>query len=277
MIIYSINTYFKTTWKRWIYASIVLFLAFLVLKYIGPEEFLKPGEKIGLWDYLFSSLSYPFLNLLVIPTCYCYLVSDIVSKDYAEGYINFILTRSPNRLKYFLSKVIIIFLTSNLFYLLCIFILIFISFIYQMPIQNDNYYYVVRAVMESGGSIVGLFMTQYVLLTLELEFLGIFTVVIALFFNKSIYSFIGLFILIIQGHNAIFNNSNNRLLSPLAQGCLSLHVPYYAYEIGREVNSIMAKFTVNYSIIFLNMLILICCIIGCFKIRTTNIHTKRVI
>ncbi|NLP28388.1 MAG: ABC transporter permease subunit [Clostridia bacterium] len=116
MIRFSLKKYFYCSRKKWFIAIIVLLVLSVILKYIVADEFLPTGEQLTFWDFIFASLSYPFTMLLVIPLLYCYLVADIITEDYEGGYVTFLLSRSSSRLEFFISKVIVVFISSNIFF-----------------------------------------------------------------------------------------------------------------------------------------------------------------
>lgn len=267
MIKYSIITYFKVRWKKWIKVTLILFFIFTLLRRIIPDVFNVPsGGKLKIWDFVFSCLSEPIIFILVIPILYVYLISDIIISDCKAGYINFILSRSNNRVEYFLSKVIIILLTSNLFILLCLIILVSIGMLYRMPFAGGNYNIVYIAI-KSGEGVLGLLAKQYGLMVLELQFMGTFMIIMSLVLRHSIYNYIILFLFILESHRTIFNSHKRLPISVLSQSSIYFHIPYHKYVVIKDVSDVPNIFTVQYSTIFLVVLISICIAMGCIRVK----------
>lgn len=274
MITYMIKHYFCLNYKKWLYAFVLLFILGLLVKHIAPGVYLPSGTSLVFWDYLFIYFSFPTVMILVLPIIYCYLIGDIITRDYEGGYIEFFLTRISNRVTYFISKVAIIFITSNLLFLCCLVNIIIISFIYKLPFKGKYYYEVVKCSFKSGGNIITTLMIQYGLFIMTLSALGLFILIISLIFNKSVYSFIGVIILVLQGRNTVFNNPSKIFFSPIAQGILSLHSPFYFYGTSGNLDINLKNFTVNYSMKYLWGILMLFFAIGCFRIRNMNISRK---
>ncbi|MBZ9637645.1 hypothetical protein [Clostridium sp. FP1] len=274
MIISMIKHYFCLNYKKWIYAFAILFVLGILLKYLALEDCLPKGAPLVFGDYLFIYFSYPLVMILVIPILYCYLIGDIFTKDYEGGYIEFFLSRISNRVTYFISKVAIIFITSNLLFLCCLVNIIIISFIYKLPFKGKCYYEVVTCSIKSGNNIITTLTIQYGLFILTLSALGLFILIISLIFNNSLYSFIGVVLLVLQGHNAVFKDHSNIYFSPIAQGILSLHSPFYFYGTSGMPDLTLKNFTINYSIKYFGIMLLLFFVIGCFRIRNMNISRK---
>lgn len=276
MISYSLKKYFYCSRKKWLIATIVLLVLSIILKYTVPGVFLPNGEQLTLWDFIFASLSDPLAILFIIPLIYCYLIADIITKDYEGGYITFLLSRSSSRLEYFLSKVIIIFISSNIFFLIYLIIMFLVAPIYGIPFKGTSYFVVTKTILESGGTILNALSIQYSLFVMLLNVLGILSISVSLIFNKSIYSYIFITGLILHGHNAVFNNHTNLLYSPLPQGILSVHYPFYYQGLNNMTDSSKAiqSFSIAYSIVYFLVLLVILCIVGGIRIRTMNLVVK---
>jgi len=274
MTTYMIKQYFSLNYKKWLYTFAMLFGLCIILKYISPESFLPNGSRLILWDYVFSSLSYPLVILLVVPISYCYLIGDIFTRDYEGGYIEFFFSRISNRITYFISKVIIVFITSNLYFLCYLVNLFVISFIYKLPFIGKCYYEVVIYSTKAGNHIMATLAIQYGIFVIMLCTLGLFILIISLIFNNSVYSFIGVVILVFQGHDAVFNDQSRLFFSPIAQGILSIHCPFYFYAISSKSNMILQKFTINYSLKYLYLMLILFLAIGYLRIRNMNISRK---
>ncbi|MCB2340437.1 hypothetical protein [Clostridium estertheticum] len=271
-----IKHYFSLNYKKWIYTFVMLFVLSILLKYIAPGGCLPKGAPLVFWDYLFIYFSYPLVMILVIPIIYCYLIGDIFTRDCESGYIEFFLSRISNRITYFISKVAIVFITSNLLFLSCIVNIIIISFIYKLPFNEKNYYDVVTYSIKSGNNMITTLGIQYGLFIITLSTLGLFILIISLIFNNSFYSFIGVGLLVMQGVIAVFDDQSKRFFSPIAQGILSGHYPfvhYRALSLGKPDLTIQS-FTVIYSMRFLGVILLLLFTIGCFRIRTMNLSRK---
>ncbi|NLZ49583.1 MAG: hypothetical protein GX895_12570 [Clostridiales bacterium] len=276
MISFNLKKYFYCSRKKWLIAIIVLLVLAVILKYIVGYDFLPVGKQLTLWDYIFASLSYPFAMLLVIPLLYCYLVADIITKDYEGGYVTFLLSRSSCRLEYFLSKVIIIFVTSNIFFFIYLMILFLVGLIYGIPSNGASYFTVTSTILESGGTIFNAIIMQYSLFVTLLYLLGILSVTVSLIFNKSLYSYIFIAGLILHGHNTVFNNHNNLPYSPLAQGIMSFHYPFYYRGLNNmtEISESIQRFSIGYSIVYLSLLLFVFFLVGFIRIRTMNLFLK---
>lgn len=274
MIIFTLKQYFYHNYKKWIISCVVLFGIAIMLRYIVPSDFLPVGEKLILWDYVFSSLSYPFATVFIIPLIYYYLIADIITKDYEGGYITFLLSRMSDRISYFISKAMVILIISNLFFLCYLIILISIALMFRLPIEGTSYYEVIKLTLESDKSTFLILAIQYGLFVMLLNFLGILSISISLIFNKSVYSALALIVFIIQGHNAVFSDHSKLMFSPIAQGLLSFHSPFCFYRNNVEVNGIIKNFTVTYSIKYLLFSIAILLIVGCLRVRTMNLYIK---
>jgi hypothetical protein len=269
-----IKQYFYLNYKKWLYTLVMLFFLCIGLKYLSPETFLPTGAKLNLWDYVFSSLSYPLAILLVIPISYCYLIGDIFTRDFEGGYIEFFLSRISNRVTYFISKATIIFITSNLFFVCYLTNLFIVSLIYKLPFSGKCYYEVVTCSIKEGNHIIATLAIQYELFIITLCTLGLFILIISMIFNNSVYGFIGVIILVLQGHDAVFNNNSRVFFSPIAQGILALHSPFCFYVISGKSDLVLRKFTINYSLKYLKLMLLLFLAIGCFRIRNMNISRK---
>lgn len=267
MISYSIYKYFCNNKKKWLFSILVLTIVAILLRYIVSDDFLQNGQPLTFYDYIFSSMSYPFVIMLIIPLLYCYLASDIIINDFSGKYINFLITRTPNRSLYFISKVITVFFSSNLL-LICYFsVLVFVGFIFHLPINEEYYYYTLVYALNSGKSILSLLVINYGLLLISLISLGTFLITISLLFNKSIYNYIAVILLIVQSHNSVFNNNSKIMFSPIAQSILSLHYPF-------NNGNTLTNYTVSHSINYMFILFFLFFFIGYLKIRTTNLSLK---
>lgn len=276
MIICMIRHYFCLNYKKWFYTFAVLFILGILLKYIAPGDCIPKGAPLVFWDYLFIYFSYPLVMILVIPIIYCYLIGDIFTRDCEGGYIEFFLSRISNRITYFISKVAIVYITSNLLFLCCIVNIIIISFIYNLPFNGKNYYDVVIYSIKSGNNMITTLVIQYGLFVLTLSALGLFILTISLIFNNSFYSFIGVGLLVVQGDLAVFDDQSKMFFSPIAQGILAEHPPFLPYRTltSGKLDLTFQSFTVIYSIKFLGLMLLLFFVIGCFKIRNMNISRK---
>jgi ABC-type transport system involved in multi-copper enzyme maturation permease subunit len=254
MIRFSLKKYFYCSRKKWFIAIIVLLVLSVILKYIVADEFLPTGEQLTFWDFIFASLSYPFTMLLVIPLLYCYLVADIITEDYEGGYVTFLLSRSSSRLEFFISKVIVVFISSNIFFLIYLMILALVALIYGLPFQGTFYFTVTSTILGSGGTIFNGMVMQYSLFVILLYVLGI----------------------ILHGHNTVFNNHDNLLYLPLAQGILSMHYPFYYQGLNNltDISKVMERFNVGYSIVYLSVLLVLLLLVGFIRIRNMNLVVK---
>ncbi|WLC78404.1 hypothetical protein [Clostridium estertheticum] len=261
-------------YKKWLYTFVMLFVLGILLKYIAPGDCIPKGAPLVFWDYLFIYFSYPLVMILVIPIIYSYLIGDIFTRDCEGGYIEFFLSRISNRVSYFISKVAIVFITSNLLFLCCLINIIIISFVYKLPFKGKYYYEVVTFSIKSGNNIITTLAIQYGLFILTLSTLGLFILIISLIFNNSFYSFIGVILLVLQGLNVVFRDQSKIYFSPMAQGIVSLHSPFCFYGISGIPDPTFQNFTINYSINYLEIMLVLLFAIGCFRIRNMNISRK---
>ncbi|MCB2293530.1 hypothetical protein LGK95_08350 [Clostridium algoriphilum] len=274
MINYMIKHYFCLNYKKWIYTFVALHILGIVIKYIAPGIYLPKGTTLVFFDYLFIYLSFPLVIILVLPIIYCYLIGDIITRDFKSGYIELLLPRISNRITYFISKVAIVYITSNLLFLCCLVNIIIVSFLYKIPFKGKCYYEVVTCSIKSGGSIITTLIQQYGLFIITFSALGLFILIISLIFNNSVYSFIGVILLVLQGRNSVFDDHSKMFFSPIAQGILSLHSPFYFYGSSNKIDANFENFTVSYSMKYLWVMLLLLFVIGCFRIRNMNIARK---
>lgn len=267
MIHYTVYEYFSNNKKKWINSILALFLFGIVLRYIVYEDFLPAGENLTLYDYFFSSLSYPFIIILILPLLFCYLTSDIILSDFSDNYINFLTTRVANRASYFFSKVITMFVASNVFVISYMSILIILAFIFRLPLTGECYYSPIMLFEHTNKSIFLLLFIQYALILIFLITLGFLFIAISLFFRKSIYNFIIVIILITESHNSVFNDNSTIMFSPLSQGIFSLHYPF-------NMATTLTNYTIIYSIRYLLFISIILFIISYFRIRSMNLYIK---
>lgn len=273
MIFCVIKQYFISHYKRWRNTFLILVVLGILLKYICPESFVPQGKPFILWDYIFSAFAEPIAVIVVIPILYCYLIADIITKDYEGGYITFLLSRIPNRTYYYISKIVVVLITSNLMVMIYMLALFIVAIVYRLPMQGHAYYITTKLVMESHGSIFSLLILQYGLFTMVLNALGIIILVLSLLFNNCVVPFIGTAILMVQGQNTIFADHTDSFYTLLVQNLLWMHTPFY--YTGNEVKwNKLQKFTVRYSIEFLLGISLVFLIIGFFKIRKMNLSKK---
>ncbi|NLP28389.1 MAG: hypothetical protein GX370_06440 [Clostridia bacterium] len=108
--------------------------------------------------------------------------------------------------------------------------------------------------MGSGGTIFNGMVMQYSLFVILLYVLGI----------------------ILHGHNTVFNNHDNLLYSPLAQGILSMHYPFYYQGLNNltDISKVMERFNVGYSIVYLSVLLVLLLLVGFIRIRNMNLVVK---
>ncbi|MPQ60649.1 hypothetical protein E4V82_00745 [Clostridium estertheticum] len=271
-----VKHYFSLNYKKWIYTFAMLFVLTILLKYLAPGDCLPKGAPLVFWDYLFIYFSYPIVMILVIPIIYCYLIGDIFTRDCEGGYIEFFLSRISNRVSYFISKVAIVFITSNLLFLCCLVNIIIISLVYKLPFKGEYYYDVVTCSIKSGNNIITTLAIQYGLFILTLSTLGLFILIISLIFNNSFYSFVGSGLLVIQGTLAIFHDQSQMFFSPIVQGMLANHSTFFPYRTlsSGKPDLTFQSFTVIYSMKFLGLMLVLFFVIGCFKIRTMNLSRK---
>lgn len=274
MITCMINHYFCLNYKKWLYTFAMLFILGIIVKRFTIGIYLPIGTSLAFWDYLFVCFSFPLVMIVVIPAVYCYLIGDIITMDYESGYIEFFLSRTSNRVTYFISKVAIIFITSNLLFVCYLVNIIIISFIYKFPLKGKYFYEVVKCSIKLGNNIFTTLAIQYGLFILTLSALGLFILTISLIFNNSVYGFIGVVLLILQGCNTVFNNQSKLFFSPIGQGILALHSPFYFYGTSDNLDISLKNFTVNYSMKYLWGMLLLFFVVGCFRIRTMNISRK---
>lgn len=270
MILYSIKRYLFRNYKKIFISFIILCFLGVILNYLVQDE----AKIATLWDYVFSSFSYPLATILIIPLMYFYLIGDIFISDYNEGNLEFYLLRYQSRLRYFISKILIIIITSNLFFFVYLGILIVIGIMLGFPLNGNYSCDVLQCNIEYGGNIVNLLCTQYILFTMLLNTIGICTLVISLLTSNTIYSNIGIILTIIHGRNTIFDNNDGMLYSLLSQGVLSYHNPFYFYKVKYNINSELLNFTVAYSIKYLYLIFIVFFIVGWYRIRTMDLTLK---
>lgn len=271
MIKYAIKKYLFSNYKKFFISFIILCFSGVILKYLLQDD----GKISTLWDYVFSSFSYPLAIILIIPLVYFYLIGNIFISDYKECNIEFFLLRTSSKFKYFLSKIIIIVLTSNLFFFVFLGILIFIGIIFKFPLKGDYSSNILQCSLYYEENIFKLLFIQYALVTMLLNLIGICILVISLLTNNTIYSAILLILAIVNGRNAICDNNLNMIYSPIAQGVLSYHSPFYFFGLSKDINSSLIRFTTSYSIKYLYLFFIIFFIIGWYRIMTMDFTFKK--
>lgn len=271
MTSFFVKQYFSLRWKRWLKIMPVIFIFAILLKYIVPLDFLPANKTLVFSDYIFASLSYPIYILLVIPLLYCYLIYDIVTMDYEDGHITFILSRIGNRATYFISKVILIIITSCIYFFINLFILMVVGLAFKLPLHGEYFSSMLKNSIDLGLNIYNAFLIQYGICFIGLIVIGISVLVISLLFNNGIYSIIFIIICIIQGHQSFFVNNKNLKWSLIGQLALSKHYPFSNWLINENY---LISYTPYYSIKFYIEVGLIVFFIGMFRVNRMNFNKK---
>lgn len=276
MIYYSLYTFFEVTWKRWIIAFVILFGVAIGSKYSEPVIFLPAGEPLLLWDYVFSSFSNYFVMVLILPLLFCYLIGDMVIKDYEEGYIALLISRISTRAGYFVSKVVVIFIASLLLIIGYLLILLMVGLLFRLPWTGHYYYDVLLTVEVTWRSLLGLLVIQLGLSISSYVALGMFIVTLSLIFNHPVLCYAGIIALFIQAREPIFNGPATAFpYTPIAQGILILHAPYYYLNSpNEELPLILKDFTVTYSLMFCLIMFAVFFVVGMLRIRKTSLALK---
>jgi len=273
VILFSLKSYFLKSKKKWLLTFLVMITISIVLKY-NTGVFLPKGKDLLVWDYIFFSFSEPIVFLLLAPFMFTYLIGDIFTYDLKYRYLELIMVRANKRFQYFVSKVLIIFISSNLFSLCFLMSLFTCSFIFKMQLEGNYYYDVTIISLEISNSIVHTLIIQYILFAMFLTALGTFILAISILFKSSVYGFIGLAIFLQNGHNAIFNNNNAMFYSPFAQAPLYYHSPFFSYLSSDNTSTLSKYFTISYSLSYLYGMFLIFFLVGCIRFRKMNISSK---
>lgn len=273
---FFIKQYFSLRWKRWLTIIPIIFFFAILLKYIAPLDFLPANKTLILKDYIFASLSYPFYILFIAPLLYSYLIYDIVTKDYEGGYITFIISRIENRVSYFISKILLIIITANIYFFMNLFILIIVGLIFRLPLHGDSYHEVLNISYKLGLNIYNIFLIQYGIYFIGLIAIGISLLVISLLFNNGIYSIIFIVMCFIQSQEAFFNNHKNLKWSLIGQLALSKHYPFCFSDsqVYPSYLSYMIGYTPYYSIKFYITISLIAFLVGILRINKMNFNKK---
>lgn len=274
MILYTIYQYFSQRCKRWITCTFMLFIFSIFLKYLVLDTF-ENIEGLTIWDYLFGTLSYPLVIFLLIPILFCYLIADIIVKDFKESYIVFVISRASNRFNYFLSKCITIIIAANLFLLSFLCNLFLVGIIFRFSFYGKFHYDVLKVVSEDGLSIIQILAIQYALIVIGLSCIGILTLTFSIIWNHAIYPILAIMLLIIQANAAYHNNHLQLIWSPIGQLALSVHSPFYFYGIyPGDAKQQMEMFTLSHSFKFLSIMLGIAFIIGTIGISRVNLCRK---
>ncbi|MCR1167415.1 hypothetical protein NE169_19065 [Clostridium botulinum] len=273
---FFIKQYFSLRWKRWLTIIPIIFFSAVLLKYLAPIDFLPANKTLILKDYMFESLSYPFYILFVAPLLYCHLIYDIATKDYEGGYITFIISRIENRVSYFISKILLIIITANIYFFMNLFVLIIVGLIFRLPLQGECYSPILKTSYKLGLNIYSIFLIQYGIYFIGLIAIGISVLVISLLFNNGIYSMIFIVMCFIQSREAFFNNHKNLKWSLIGQLALSKHYPFCFSDsqVDPSYLSYMIGYTAYYSIKFYIAISLIAFLVGMLCINKINFNKK---
>lgn len=267
------------SWIRWLIVWLVLWIFAIISIYVQPFDFLPPGKQLFLGDYLFSTLSSPLVIAFVIPLTYCYLISDLYIKDTEGEYIALIMTRLSNRTQYLFYKFFSI-ISSSLLFLFSFVILVVLTGLLFRLLWKGPYYFQIIPNTETVNwiKLTQLLFIQANLILLLLVSLGLFTFALSLFFKHVVAGYAGVIALIVQGHGSIFDNHAGLIYTPLAQGVLVLHAPYYFYGLSMERNQASMKmiehFTPIYSTLYFFFVIAGLLALCLFRIKTMNMSDK---
>lgn len=239
------------------------------------DDFLPKGEQLTAWDFVFSSLSNPFMMVLMIPIIFCYLIGDLIVKDYDNGYITLIASRIPNRTAYFFAKFAVIIVAAALLFFGYLTILVALSLMFRLPFHGRLFFSVLRSVDGHWSDILMLLITNAELFILSLVALGLFILSLSLFFHHPIVGYVGVIALVLQSHDPVFNDHSKLLMTPFAQGILALHAPFYFYNVaGSPHQEILQRFTVLFSTLYCFAAFVIFLLLGWLRIKRMNMYLK---
>lgn len=162
---------------RWVIALCLILISSFIIK--NSSLF----EPLTIWDFIISPLTHQVNCLIIIPSIFLFIISDIIMIDINDQYIGLVITRTKSRIEWLISKISVLFMAAFLFTLICIVIYLIVGIGSGMSFNNSWNSHSLFNVNISPFVILLMISTVYVF---TLTAVGTLIMVISLFTYNSI-------------------------------------------------------------------------------------------
>lgn len=272
MLLFEISRFIRKSKIRIVIVVLLLLLASVfsknnVYELLRVSNLLPDNAVLSVPDFLIGILnSTQFVMYFIFPVLFSILIADIITADFNERLINFILPRLKNRFQYIITKCTMVFLMSILFTCFVFITALLVAVSFNMPFNHNKYHYIFLITAKSGGSMFITYMSMVTTFIIGLTFIGLITLVVS-FYTRSAGVAIGVIIILSFIHNAFYVVSSDLIIwLPFSQYIVGLHNHFAPYGIP------VRYFTMHFSNIYLFVGIALMIVLLILKIRKVDIN-----